>query len=59
MTTKAWSIRADYTVYADNIEEAITKWLENTDTVALNGDVIFDGLDEVFEFTEVPEGRLL
>jgi hypothetical protein len=47
--SKSWFVRADYTVYADNIEEAITKWMENADTVALDGDVIFDGLQEVYE----------
>jgi hypothetical protein len=47
--SKSWFVRADYTVYANNIEEAITKWMKNVDMVALQGDVVFDGLQEVFE----------
>jgi len=47
--SKSWFVRADYTVYADTLDEAIEKWMSNTDTTAFQKDVVLDGIQEVYE----------
>ncbi len=47
--SKSWFVRADYTVRADTLDEAIEKWMGNVDTIAFQTDVTFDGLQEVYE----------
>jgi len=47
--TKSWFVRADYTVYAETLDEAIEKWMSNVDMTALQKEVVLDGLQEVYE----------
>ena len=46
--TKSWFVRADYTVIADNMEQAIEEWNKHM-YWEKRGNVIFDGLQEVYE----------
>ena len=47
--SKSWFVRADYTVHADNMESAIQMWMENVDIIAFQKDVVFDGIQEIYE----------
>jgi hypothetical protein len=46
--TKSWFVRADYTVTADSLEEAIDEWNKHM-YWEKRGNVIFDGLQEIYE----------
>lgn len=46
--SKAWFVRADYTVYADDLESAIEKWHKHT-IWPNETDVVFDGFQDVYE----------
>jgi hypothetical protein len=47
--SKSWFIRADYTVYADTLDQAISLWMENVDMIAFQSSVVFDGIQEAYE----------
>jgi len=46
--SKSWFVRADYTVYADNLESAIEEWNKHM-YWEKRDNVIFDGLQEIYE----------
>jgi len=49
--SKSWFVRADYTVYADNLDQAISKWQWAVNTARNMGykDVISDGIHQIYE----------
>ena len=47
--SKSWFVRADYTVYADTMDEAIAKWMQSVELIAFQDDVICDGIQEIYE----------
>ena len=49
--SKSWFVRADYTVYADTLDEAMSKWMWSVNMATREGseDVVFDGVQEIYE----------
>lgn len=49
--SKSFFVRADYTVYADNLDQAISKWQWAVNVARNQGykDVISDGIQEIYE----------